>query len=268
MKNKYVAAFLALGFGILGVHRFYLGRRFWGVLHLLLFFITLTITIDGQGDAILFPAILGLVDAILLFAMPVEDFDDRYNAKRILQRMRRQEAEDEYAGDEAPEAPRPRSEKYAKRSAYSDEFLKKLGIDKFRSGDFAGAVEAFRESIEQGMDTPAMHFNLACCFSMLHDAPSGFEHLEKAVARGFAETDKIGNHAALHYLRIQPEFAAFVANGYRRRPASPSGPAPTQAPTSGAAPVIDELFQLGELMEKGLISQEEFRREKEKLLRQ
>lgn len=267
MKNKFVAAFLALCFGILGVHRFYLGRRFWGILHLLLFFITLTITIDGEGPVILFPAILGFVDAILLFAMPMEDFDERYNAKRILQRARMQDAQDEYADYAAPEASRPREEKRAKRSAYSDEFLKKLGIDKFRSGDFAGAVEAFRESIEQGMDTPAMHFNLACCFSMLHDAPSGFEHLEKAVARGFTETDKIGNHAALHYLRIQPEFAAFVANGYRRKPASSSDPAPAQGTHSGSAPVIDELFQLGELMEKGLISEEEFRREKEKLLR-
>lgn len=266
MKNKFVAAFLALCFGILGVHRFYLGRRFWGVLHLLLFFITLTITFDGEGPALLVPAILGLVDAILLFAMPVEDFDDRYNAKRILQRMRRQDAEDEYAGYEAPEAKQAPKEKRAKRSTYNEEFLKKLGIDKFRSGDFTGAVEAFRESIEQGMDTPAMHFNLACCFSMLHDAPSGFEHLEKAVARGFAETDKIENHAALHYLRIQPEFAAFVANGYRRRPVSPSAPPP--GAQSSSAPVIDELFQLGELMEKGLISEDEFRREKEKLLRQ
>ncbi|MFM8362705.1 MAG: SHOCT domain-containing protein, partial [Haliscomenobacter sp.] len=66
---------------------------------------------------------------------------------------------------------------------------------------------------------------------------------------------------------IQPEFAAFVANGYRRKPVSSSGPGPAQGTPSGSAPVIDELFQLGELMEKGLISEEEFRREKEKLLR-
>jgi len=58
MKNKIVAGFLALFFGIFGVHRFYLGRRFWGVMHMLLFFFTFALTIDNEGPFIIAPAIL------------------------------------------------------------------------------------------------------------------------------------------------------------------------------------------------------------------
>ncbi|MBK6950371.1 MAG: NINE protein [Haliscomenobacter sp.] len=272
MKNKIVAGFLALFFGIFGVHRFYLGRRFWGVMHMLLFFFTLALTIDHEGPFIIAPAILGFIDAILLFAMPVEDFDDRYNAKFLKKRQQAYYARQQHKEEADPEpefAYRPK----AKPSA-TDAFLKRIGVEKFRSGDFLGAIEAFSQVLEEEIDSPAAHFNLACCYSMLHDAPSAFEHLEKAVVRGFSDFNRIHQHAALHFLRSQPGFETFVANGYKRTRTAPAEMPQKDTPlnstpskeTQQPTQVIDEIFHLGELMEKGLLSEEEFQREKKKLL--
>ncbi len=272
MKNKIVAGFLALFFGIFGVHRFYLGRRFWGVMHMLLFFFTFALTIDNEGPFIIAPAILGFIDAILLFAMPVEDFDDRYNAKFLKKRQQAYYARQQQMEEADPELEYVYKPK-TKPSA-SDAFLKRIGVEKFRSGDFLGAIEAFSKVLEEEIDSPAVNFNLACCYSMLHDAPGAFEYLEKAVARGFSDYKRIHQHAALHHLRSQPEFDAFVSNGYKRNKSAPAETPPKDTllestPSKEAQEskqVIDEIFHLGELMEKGLLSEEEFNREKKKLL--
>lgn len=273
MKNKIVAGFLALFFGIFGVHRFYLGRRFWGVMHMLLFFFTFALTIDNEGPFIIAPAILGFIDAILLFAMPVEDFDDRYNAKFLKKRQQAYYARQQQMEEADPEV--AYSQKPKAKPSSTDVFLKRIGVEKFRSGDFLGAIEAFSQVLEEEIDSPAVNFNLACCYSMLHDAPSGFEYLEKAVVRGFSDYNRIHQHAALHFLRSQPGFAAFVANGYKRTKTAAPADAPPKDTLLDSTPskeaqqpnqVIDEIFHLGELMEKGLLSEEEFQREKKKLL--
>ena len=69
-KNKYVAAMLALVFGILGVHRFYLGRTGTGILMLVL-----SITIVG----LFVTGLWALVDTIRYLVMPEAEFDARYN---------------------------------------------------------------------------------------------------------------------------------------------------------------------------------------------
>ena len=67
--------------------------------------------------------------------------------------------------------------------------------------------------MEKGVEHPWLHFNLACCYSMIQDADAAMEHLEKAIEKGFTDLRKIQTHAALQYLREQPEFTAFVARG-------------------------------------------------------
>ena len=270
MKNKIVAAILALFFGVLGVHRFYLGRKFWGIMHLMLFAATFTLTVNKVGPFIIAPAILGFIDAVLFFVMPQEDFDDKYNAKYLRKKQRRQEEWYSYY-EEQEEEPRTKKSRKKQQRENMEALFNKIGFDKFRSGDFAGAADAFRDALEQSADSPMIHYHLACTFSMLHDAPSGFEHLEKAVDRGFSDFAKLEKHAALHYLRLQPEYAKFVANGYRRRPIpaeSADTPTTHSSPSAESPTVVDELFQLGELMEKGLISEAEFSREKQRLLNQ
>ena len=87
MKNKITAALLALMFGVFGLHRYYLGRKFQGILHTILFFICFFLSSNGHGDiaemSIALPAILGFMDAVLLFVMPKQEFDEKYNAKYL-----------------------------------------------------------------------------------------------------------------------------------------------------------------------------------------
>jgi TM2 domain-containing membrane protein YozV len=82
MKKKHVAGILAFFLGIMGVHRYYLGQRLLGAFYTFAFFISMIITIEEGVPAVMFPAILGFIDAVLFFVMPKEDFDDRYNSKR------------------------------------------------------------------------------------------------------------------------------------------------------------------------------------------
>ena len=65
-KEKDIAGILALLFGFIGLHRFYLGQRGKGILYLLLAFTGIS-------------AILGLIDAFSFFSMDNKSFDIKYN---------------------------------------------------------------------------------------------------------------------------------------------------------------------------------------------
>ncbi|TPG18458.1 TM2 domain-containing protein [Sphingomonas koreensis] len=69
-KNKYVAAVLAFLFGVLGVHRFYLGRTGSGILMLVL-----TITVVGLAIT----GLWALIDTIRYLVMSEDDFAARYD---------------------------------------------------------------------------------------------------------------------------------------------------------------------------------------------
>ena len=64
-RNKLIAALLALFLGWLGIHKFYLGKVIQGIFYLLLFW-TLS------------PALIALIEAILLWRMPEETFNQKY----------------------------------------------------------------------------------------------------------------------------------------------------------------------------------------------
>ncbi len=74
MKDKNTAAILALFLGVLGVHKFYLDRAGTGILYLFLAVISFA-TI---------PAVLGLIDFIVLALMDGDDFNRRYNGSNML----------------------------------------------------------------------------------------------------------------------------------------------------------------------------------------
>lgn len=260
MKKKGIAGTLALFFGIFGVHRFYLGNRFLGVLYFAMFFITLGMTVEGEGPIIMLPAILAFVDAILLFVMPEEDFDERYNKKYLRQQQ-------SFQAPRAPawEAPRP-----AQNPATS---YKQRAIAYFRDFDYEAALENFLAALSIKSDDPATHFNLACTYSMLCDTASTIQHLERAVALGFSDIKRIHTHEALRYVRDQPEFDDFVRNGYKRPDVLPLKPIHAQEEDSATAPpkgddLLEQILKLGELRDQGILSDEEFDAQKQKILRE
>ena len=71
MKDKNVAAILALFLGGIGVHKFYLGRTGAGILYLL-FSLTMI------------PALLALIDFFVLALMDTDEFNRRFNGANML----------------------------------------------------------------------------------------------------------------------------------------------------------------------------------------
>jgi len=65
-KNKLAAALFALLLGGIGVHKFYLGQIGMGVLYLLFFWTFI-------------PAIIGLIEGIILLTMSDDDFCKKYS---------------------------------------------------------------------------------------------------------------------------------------------------------------------------------------------
>ena len=254
---------LALFMGGFGVHRFYLGQTGLGIFYLIFCW---------------FPIIwvVGLIDAIVFFSMTKDDFDYKYNRqylhlereeewesrrdRRDEYRQRRREYRREYRREQVdrkvsppPPAPAPpRSNPY-----------KQSGIKKYKDYDYDGAIEDFEKALEIEPKDIAIHFNLACAYSLNENAERSFYHLDQSVALGFDDFQKIKAHDALAYLRIQPQFEEFEQNNFRL---IPQLEAPKENLLDSSNDLLEQLQKLGELREKGLLSQEEFAAQKKKLL--
>lgn len=66
MKNKIVAALLAIFLGGLGIHKFYLGKTTAGIIYLVLSWTVI-------------PSIIGFIEGILLLIQDEEKFNSEYN---------------------------------------------------------------------------------------------------------------------------------------------------------------------------------------------
>lgn len=74
MKDKNIAAVLAFFLGTFGIHRFYLGQIYLGIIYCFL-------AMTGIS------AVLGFIDAIILFSMPQEKFDGKYNWRELYKKF-------------------------------------------------------------------------------------------------------------------------------------------------------------------------------------
>jgi TM2 domain-containing membrane protein YozV len=272
MKDKNVAGLLALFFGGLGVHRFYLGQAGLGIFYLIFCW---------------FPLIwvLGLIDAIVFFSMDKEHFDIKYN-KQFYRTSRRRDRKTDFdrktyrnrdrwesrekrrenrveRRENRVERRRPTRRKTPKTNPY-----KQSGVQKYKDYDYDGAIEDFKKALEISPEDVAVHFNLACAYSLNEDAEKAFYHLDRAVGNGFNDFKRIKEHDALAFLRIQPPFEEFEQNGFRSIPRldAPKENLLDSNPDAGSEELLEQLRKLGELREKGLLTNEEFTAQKKKLL--
>lgn len=260
MKDKNVAGILALFLGWLGAHRFYLGQVGRGIVYLIFSWFPLV-------------WIIALIDALSFLTMDQRKFDEKYNNTYT------------EAYNKARSFDHPRKKTYigsdhritdyriphqGKKVGTPPSVEKKAndyklsGVQKFKEYDYDGAIEEFKKSLEIAPADVATHFNLACAYSLTERADLAFKHLELAIAYGFKDFNKIQQHPALAFLRIQKEFEDFVENGYRTR----IEPSPNDEDNllDSAPDLLDQLKKLGELKEKGLLTQQEFEEQKRKLL--
>lgn len=142
---------------------------------------------------------------------------------------------------------------------------KTKGVEEYKNYHYEDAIENFEKALEFNDSDVATHFNLACSYSLTEKADKAFEHLDKAVSLGFNDADKINQHDAFAFLRVQDKFEAFKNNGYRI-PSNQKAAKNIQQSQGSSDNLLEELKRLAEKRQEGLMSEEEFLLEKRKLL--
>ncbi|MEM1122235.1 MAG: NINE protein [Bacteroidota bacterium] len=267
MKKKGVAFVLAFFLGIFGTHRFYLGQRKLGLLYLAIFivgFLHITMTYTWHGPPLfIITAIIAFVDSILLLAMPKAEFDEKYNKNKLSYQTSVSDTDQRATGRTYRRTTRQRQLTFKSANPF-----KTSGLEKYREYDYEGAIEDFKQALEVKYQDPAVHFNLACAYSIMEETEQSFFHLDKAVSFGFNDFDKIQSHDALAYIRTSDTFDQFVANNYQ---ITPKVEPPKADLLSTPTPLMDvdileKIASLGELRDKGFLTEDEFAMQKKRLL--
>lgn len=267
MKNKSTAGVFALLFGAFGLHRFYLGQRKLGIFYMVATVCLFIISVTAEAPIVMIMGIIAFIDAVLLFSVDQEEFNEKYN-QRFLNRPHHI----------AVAAPRQKLKKAA-TTAEAVNPWKAAGLEKFKDFDYDGALEDFKKSLELKFDDPAVHFNLACCYSLNERTDPAFFHLTKAVHSGFVDFDKIEQHHSLAYLRTQAAFQDFVKKGYQRFTAAPMenqtlenepdllAQTPTASRVEYQPSLLDQIKRLSDLRERGILTEDEYKGMKAEVLR-
>lgn len=259
MKDKTIGGLLALFFGSIGVHRFYLGQTGLGILHVLFCWTFI-------------PWLIGIINGIQLLSMDQEDFDIKYNWKYLQRQQQRQQQPNIVINNHMPSAASrpnsmPESETIvSKPKPPKQDPFHLSGDQKFENYDFDGAMQDYRRSLNVNPRQPDVHFNLARLYSIHEDKERSLLHLDKAIENGYYDFEEIDNHDHLAFLRSTDEFYAFKSNGYRIPPKGGS-PAPPEETLELSDDMITRIERLARLKEDGVLTEEGFAREKAKVLR-
>ncbi|MBU1000245.1 TM2 domain-containing protein [Patescibacteria group bacterium] len=65
-RNRLVTVFLAIFFGDLGLHKFYLGKAMWGLVYLFFFWSFI-------------PMVIGIIEGIIYLLMSDKEFENKYS---------------------------------------------------------------------------------------------------------------------------------------------------------------------------------------------
>ncbi len=310
MKDKTIAAILAFFGGIIGLQRFYLGQKGMGMAHL--FFFVLAVSSGPTPFTVMLislAAIFGMIDAISFLSMDGREFDMKYNQpvaqastvgestrqgqkfgnmndrERRFQQRQRERAEKERdrvrkakerfnqrTEDPAPNRQHPTARRDPGRAD------RERGVHYFKDYEYQRSIESFQQALGKNSRDVASHFNIACAYSVEEEADRAFYHLDRAVALGFDDFERIKTHDSLAYLRIQSAYPQFARNNFRLASAAPDSienfddpiVQKNGEPEAKEPPVRDELLdqlqRLATLREKGLLTEVEFATQKRRLL--
>ena len=264
-KNKYKAALMAFLGGIIGMHKFYLRDPGAGIFYLILF----SISVNVIGFPI--TMILGALDALNLIGMSEERFDRKYNKNfrgreprgRSRRATRRRSREENARARREADRGRYVVKKQPVRKRSNP--FKKTAYKKYQEFDLEDAILDYKEALEIAPDDKEVHFYMSAIYSLLEKKDKSFFHLEKAVSLGLKQTNRIMEMDDFAFLRIQDEFESFKNNGFRK--------GVTQKPNEPNEDLamddllLSRLNKLKEMRERGLLSENEFLKEKEKIIR-
>ncbi len=228
-----------------------------------IFFLFIILTAFGMPAPLMIFAFV----AFVIFKSATNNQNPNGNGPRN-QRDNRRRERDYNRRNRQPEYQRPARRDYERPASRptpkpkSNPF-KNSGIEKYKDYDYEGSIEDFNKALQINPKDIAVHFNLACAYSLTEQKEKAFEHLDKATALGFSDFGKIKTHDALAYLRIQDEFEDFEKNRYRigekKQEKNPGNILESQN-------LLEQLKKLAELREQGLLTEEEFTLQKKRLL--
>ncbi len=228
-----------------------------------IFFLFIILTAFGMPAPLMIFAFV----AFVIFKSATNNQNPNGNRPRN-QRDNRRRERDYNRRNRQPEYQRPARRDYERAASRptpkpkSNPF-KNSGIEKYKDYDYEGAIEDFTKALQINPKDIAVHFNLACAYSLTEQKDKAFEHLDKATALGFSDFGKIKTHDALAYLRIQDEFEDFEKNRYRLGQKKPEGNSGNILESQN---LLEQLKKLAELREQGLLTEEEFTLQKKRLL--
>ena len=261
-KNKVIAGILGLFFGPFGAHRFYLGQHRLGMWYLGASIIGMFV-IKGLSFLVPIVGIVAFIDAMILFFMPKQDFDRKYNTavQETLTVETRKFEEPKPKKKTQPKAP-PQKSDAEKR--FEKLWEKALGV--YKEFDYGEAIAALKKAAEIKPNDPEVQFLLACCYSVNEDTEKSLTHLDKAVAFGLKNKERIQSHNDLAFLRMQPQFDVFANNGYRIVKELPE---PTedllQSKKTETPDLLEQLQELKKMREEGQLTEIEYIAMKRKL---
>lgn len=270
-RNRTTAAAISFILGAVGGQRFYLrqtGPAF--------FMIFMLIATSFKIAPIFF--IFGIFEAVRFLSMSDQEFDRRYNRYASKNRKgdyleQRRERQIQKSRNRTGSRAERRAQTPTRSSALKANPFKNSGIKKYKDYDLEGAIEDFSQGLSINPNDIALHFNIACAYSMTEVKDKAYYHLSKAVELGFKDFEKIKTKDDLAFVRIQPEFDEFEENGFKlgARSSAQSGSARNEQSDEELVitddVLLSQLNKLAELRKKGLLSTEEFNLERKKLLR-
>ncbi|THH40330.1 tetratricopeptide repeat protein [Neolewinella litorea] len=269
MLKKDLAGFFAFFLGVFGVHRFYLGQWWRGAAQFLGFWTVIALLAE-EGPEMPLPFILvgfilaPLITAVVFWATPYERWAAKYDPEALVAQGYTYPQKNGHATYRPPTV---------QRQPLQD--LKAEGIKYYRSGDYDLAAEAFEEAIEQAPTDPVAHFNIACCYALLGRYPQALTALEIAVTYQLPKPQRIESHPALESLRKTTAYSTFRSNNFRQLNLIEITHEPTAKVSDDEEDLgdlrenhdlLEQMARLKELHDTGILTQLEYRKQREKLL--
>ena len=252
-----MATVFAVAFGWVGVHRFILGQWQLGLAHVFLFVVSIANFEGhflGESPWTSLSALAAYATAVWWFRMPEDEFAERY-----LESVddEAEDVEGKYLPGKAVPHPKVKSRR-ARRKILASAKTRHEGFD------YQGAAELYEEALDLDLSDGDSRVYAARCYSLLEDGDAAYRHLRKAVQLKATNLDLVLEDEGFAWLRTRPDFEVRRRNGYLATSVLEENPKALGGPQHN---ILDQLEQLGRLRERGLLDEEEFAREKRRLLR-
>jgi TM2 domain-containing membrane protein YozV len=289
-RSRNVAIFLSLFLGWVGIQKYYIGSVFMGVLCSIFAFTSI-------------PFFLGLLDVVRFALMTDDEFDAKYNTGPYPVHRTKYGTivfkKDEKPGNQSfrpfrdtvpsytkPDWSRPEVSKGVSLSSNSNY---RKGNELFEKYSIKEALIAYRAALKESPNEAEIYFKMACCNAILEQKKALFGNVQMAIRCGFSDWNQIRTNDELAYFRIQPEYDKINESNFtiwpevaeeesdyidvstkvlppKNEDESKNVEINEGEPELSTDEILVQLKELGDLHQKGVLSDTEFNMQRRKLL--